>query len=132
MNINTNQITIIHTLLTKAGLMAQKKSLVAGVSNGRTESTKELTMDEAIALINYLKQQNTDDLKADQMRKKILSMAHRLRWEKEDGSVDVDAVNTWCMNKSYAKKPLNEYTYKELPKLVTQFQQVYSSLIKQL
>lgn len=128
MKITYNQNKILHALLNKTGLTEFKRELVYSYSNNRTESSKELLIDEATALINYLKKQNPETVQAEKMRRKIIAMAHKMRWETEEGKVNMKSVNNWCINKSYLKKPLMEYSLQELPKLVSQFENVYKSI----
>jgi len=44
---------------------------------------------------------------------------------------DYSAVKAWVTKYGYLKKPLNRYTYNELPKLVRQFEQyIYNPYIQ--
>lgn len=117
-------------LLKSTGLDAQKAILVSSFTKFRTESTKEMTFAEADDMIRYLQGEANKDDGSNQMRRKILSVCHNLNWKKADGKVDLDVLDQWCLNHSYLKKRLMEYTYKELPKLVTQVQSMYSSMLK--
>lgn len=135
--INNNQIKRIHFLLRASGLQAQKQSLVVGFSKGRCESTKNLSFEEARQLINYLQAEANSspvgggrEVAANRMRRKILSYCHNMKWENADGSVNMEALDKWCLHYSYLRKKLQEYTYKELPKLVSQVQKVYASKVK--
>ena len=120
----------LHKLLTDTNLMSQKASLILGHTDGRTESSKEMTDFEANELIKYLRSltTNTTDA-ANKMRRKIIAMCHRIQWTRANGGVDMVRLNNWCLTKSYLKKNLNDYTYNELPKLVSEFQQVYKYYI---
>jgi len=119
MNIQPEQIKNLHGLLNRTGLMAEKETLVLAFSNGREKSSKGLTYQEAGALITHLKSLDG----SHKMRRKIISMAHELGW-KIPGTkkIDMEAINEWCKKYGFGKKELNEYTEKELPRLVTQFQ----------
>ena len=132
MRITLQQNKELHLHLNKSGLSASKKDLVFGFTEGRSESSKDLLMHEATALIHYLKSQNKEGESAQQMRRKIIAMAHNLRWEQEGGAINMDTVNHWCLTKSYLKKELNSYTYSELPKLVSQFTAMYRSLLNKI
>ena len=110
-------------------MTVHKADLVLAFTDGRTQSSREMSTIEAQQYINYLKGlDNTTDA-ANTMRRKILSMCHRLNWTKESG-VDMPRINNWCLASSYLKKELNQYTYQELPKLVSQFRTVYLHYIK--
>lgn len=120
------QNKIIHSLLNQLGLMPQKANLVLSFTNQRTESSKEMHPIEALEFIKWLTNETKNEAeKANQMRRKILAKAHRIKWEFPNGKVDVKRVNDWCITKSYLKKPFNQYTFKELPQLVSQFEIVY-------
>ncbi|MBS1641329.1 MAG: hypothetical protein JSR11_02530 [Bacteroidetes bacterium] len=125
MTITNTQNKQLHSLLNATKMVKQKANLVLGYTNDRTESSREMNVYEAQQLINYLKTLDTTVEQANTMRRKILSMCHRIKWENEDGSVDMIRLNNWCIENSYLKKELNNYTYKELPTLVSTFQKVY-------
>lgn len=131
---NTAQNKAAYALLNKLGLMPQKNNIVEGISNGRTSSLKELNHAESIALIKWLKQQDPEEQKAEKMRRKIISIAHQLGWKQTyisantmSQKVDMQALDNWCITFSYLHKKLNQYQYKELPTLVSQFQKVLES-----
>jgi len=132
--ITSAQLQTIHVLLNKQGLKDQKDSIVETFTNGRTISSREMMKDEAAALIGHLKSLEPTEKGALKMRNKILSMAHEMRWTKPSGSgvhiVDMDHVNSWCKSRGYLKKPLDQYLYAELPKLVSQFEAVYKDFLK--
>lgn len=130
MNSNNKQIQRIHTLLRACNMQAQKQNLVAGFSNGRCESTKDLTFAEAAQLINYLQQEANKNDAANRMRRKIIAICHSLKWENTNGSVNIETLNKWCLKHSYLKKKLQEYTCAELPKLVSQVQKIYVQALK--
>lgn len=46
--------------------------------------------------------------------------------------VDMDHVNAWCIKHGYLKKKLDNYTYSELPKLVSQFEEVYRGYLRSI
>lgn len=128
-----SQIAAIHTLLSKQGLKDEKRDIVRSFTAGRTESVKEMRNEEAAALIGHLKSMDPEEKSADKMRNKILSMAHEMGWRKSGNErIDMDHVNGWMRSKSYLKKDLDAYRYGELPKLVSQFEEVYKSFIKKV
>jgi hypothetical protein len=125
------QLGAIHTLLQKHGLKDDKKSIVKAFTAGRTESSKQMTRDEAAALIGHLKSLEPEEVRADRMRNKIISLAHEMNWRiAGTDNIDMNHVNNWCLKSGYLKKPLDDYAYNELPKLVTQFEEVYKSYLK--
>lgn len=132
---NHAQNKMLHGLLNKTGLMNEKANIINGITKGRSESSKDLSFDEARLMINWLKSQDKTSNDENRMRRKILSMAHECGWHNlVDGEwkIDMRALDTWCVKYSYLKKELNKYTYLELPKLVTQFTKVYRSHLNNL
>lgn len=140
--ITAQQIIIIHTLL-PAAVKADKEikqALIAQYTGSNDKgSTQDLTYSQAQSLIERLQGTQcpaSDSQRADTMRKKIISMAHDLGWQHYDDNrhklvADMKAINCWCLKYGYLHKPLNGYTYAELPALVTQFERLYHShLIK--
>ena len=104
----------LHSLLTATGLAAQKPALVISYTNGRSESSKDLTDKEAKELIRYLQsKQPANNTTANKMRRKILSMAHQLHWYLPGTQkVDTERLDNWCIHYSYLHKKLNEYILK--------------------
>jgi hypothetical protein len=135
------QVKAIYTLLGKFGLRDEKESIVRSFTANRTDSTRAMKDKEAAALIGHLKSMDVVDTRSDKMRKKILSMAHEMGWSSsakatEDKQakkkIDMEHVNNWCKSRSYLHKPLDDYTYNELPKLVSQFEEVYKDYLKKI
>jgi hypothetical protein len=130
--ISTAQVSCIMAMINKLKLKAQKEHIIMGATDGRTTSTRELTSDEANALIKYLKSQDPDEIGAEKMRRKIISMAHEMGWKLPNSKADMERVDNWCVKYGFLHKKLNQYLYNELPKLVTQFESVYQSFLKTL
>ena len=132
--ITPGQMRHLNALLTQLGMQEEKPALVREYTSGRATSSKELTMAEAKSLIQHLEKVAGPPAvsaavdrseRANQMRRRILSVCHQLRWEKPGTTeVDMARVNAFCRTRGYLKKELNEYTYQELPKLVSQFDQL--------
>lgn len=110
------------------------KEYVLKYSNNRTGSSKQLTMTECQALINELdiikKNINNTPVSnsnaSQRMRRKIMSICHEMNWKK-DGKLDWGRINDFMFKSSYLKKGLNSYAADELPKLVSQFEQLLKS-----
>jgi len=134
--INGKQVKAIYALLGDHGLRDEKESIVSAFTAGRTKSVRAMTFHEAKALISHLKSMDEKENSSTKMRNKILTLAHEMGWQKRTPSgvtmIDMNHVNNWMRSKSYLKKELDEYTYNELPKLVSQFEEVYRTYIKSL
>ena len=123
-SLNKPQLIALNTLISKLRITKDdKQMMVSGFSNGRCTSSKDLYMDEAALMISHLKSMDPDEATAEKMRRKIISMAHEMHWETSPGRADMKAIDTWCRKFGYLKKSLDNYHYRELPKLVTQFEQ---------
>lgn len=129
----TKQIACIRTLIIKTGNIGNKETIISGFTNGRTTSIKALEPDETTAVIKHLRGMQTDNSKETKMKNKILSLAHEMHWHLPGTrKVDMKRVDGWMKQTSYLKKPLDSYTYKELPKLVSQFENVYKYYLNNL
>ena len=129
-----NQRRIIHAILAKKGLLEDKEALIGTFTEGRTETSTELSEEEAALLIDMLNKNyvpSLEDLRKDKMARKIIAMSREINWVTRKNVVtakgievksDYTALDNWMTKYSYLKKVLREYTYEELPKLVTQFE----------
>lgn len=119
------QITKIHVLLNQKGLIAEKRSIIHSVSNGRTESSKELTSNEAIYLIGFLSE-DTDREK----KRALFSAIYGLAWQMgiiygdtdEDYQMNKAKLNVFCRERGTVKKNLSEQNLLEMRKTHRQFE----------
>lgn len=135
--LSKNKLIAINTLVSKYGIDKDTKAMmVEGFSLGRCSSTKDLYDEEATLMLQYLQQNDPNRAAIEKMKGKIFYYCHEMSWTilKPTGKrvVDMKRLDEWCKSRSYLKKKLDWYSYKELPKLVTQFEQVYSSFINSL
>lgn len=140
--INKKQIAAINATLYKLGMLrgerfskGEKASLVRQYSGGRTDSSTGLFHNEAVQLINDLNRQtgfSPKEKPGEKQRRRIIAMAHDMRWQLPGYKVDMKRVNDWCCTYGYLHKKLNDYTEAELPKLVSQFMQVHQSFLKHI
>jgi hypothetical protein len=65
---------------------------------------------------------------AQKMRRKLFAIARAMGWcsgdTAEDHAMNRAVVDKFLIEHSYLKKPLSSYTPAELPKLVSQFEQI--------
>lgn len=110
----------------------QRAELIRAFTNGRTDSTRELSSYEADELIKKL--ESKDYQSADRQRKKIISMAYEMRWGNpntpEGRDETVRRIDNWCISKTAYRKHFNSLTLQELPHVVTQFREVYKKHLK--
>ncbi|OKL40277.1 hypothetical protein [Pontibacter flavimaris] len=124
----------LHLLLNKAGLAAEKPDLVAFYTNGRTSSSRDMYFHEAQKLIVYLESitsnsASTPTDRADTMRKKVIAICYELGWieptdSPEERKINMAVIDGFLKKRGYIKKPLNEFTVRELPRLISQFEQI--------
>jgi len=118
-SIQPAQMKLLHSLLNSTKMMSQKETLVISFTAGRSKSSKDLSYQEARALITHLKSLDS----AHKMRCKIIKLAHEIDWHHAGTTtIDMPKLNEWCRKYGYLKKELNAYTEAELPKLVSQFE----------
>lgn len=123
------QIRKIHTLLGQHDLRDEKDSIVLAFTANKTNSVRAMSFHEAKALIGHLVSLDPEEKSITKMRNKIISIAYDMNWKLPNEKIDLDRLNGWCLHKSYLKKKLDAYTYSELPKLVTQFEEVLKSYL---
>ena len=110
-----------------------RKDMILSYTGGRTARLSEMTYDEAMELIEKIDIDAYKKIKADKMRKKILHLCHLMQWyEKGSTKLDFKRIDAFCIERGWKHKPLNAYTYSELPLLVTQFEEVYEHSLKKL
>ena len=128
----------LHSLISRFKIDKERKQeLILEVTDGRASSSADLEFTEAKKLIKHLESLNPSipkdrgqaAMRADKMRKKILSICHEMGgdWELPGGAINWKHLNDWLMKYGYLHKALNAYTYEQLPELVTQFEQVLKS-----
>lgn len=139
--ITPNQTKAFHAILREKGLADEKAAIVSKLSNGRASSTKDLFYEEVqpwIIAMNSQKKEQADP--KERMIRNIIAMARemgvivRLPKVQPGGAIkmqsDYTQFNEWMLTKSTGKKALNDYTYQELPKLVSQYRAIYLSWLK--
>lgn len=119
----------LHKLLGLLGITAdQKETLVLSYTYGRTASSADMSGHECDELLRFLQQQydarlSYHDSRSRAMRRRFFSLVREKGWT-VDNKINYDRVNAWLTQYGYLHKPLNKYTYAELPKLLSQFERV--------
>ncbi len=107
-----------------------RHDLVYRLTNGRTQSTMGLYFREMIDLCNWLEQNSksaTDELLLRKKRAVVLKIAQRTGIHDPE---DWSKFNNFMLKRSILKKPLKNYKYKELNKLIQQFRQLEQNYLK--
>lgn len=105
--------------------------LVEDLTEGRYKGLSELPLPELRRIeaeIERLMQPTVDP--CNQMRRKIIGILKERGAVLDDGKADMPHIYAWVLKYGYLHKPMNAYTANELPRLVTQAEQVVASDIK--
>lgn len=122
----------LQKLLKALNLYGRRHDYAFRCSNNRTESTKDLYDPEVIAIIKELEAQFGVQDKADEMRKKVISKAHDMKWELPGGKADMKRIDKWCVEHGPYKKVLNKHDIKELGIVLGIFDKVYKHYMNKL
>jgi len=125
----------LYLLLGQLNINSELKSdMVYTHSNGRVTSSSKMTVSECQSLINYLSSASSDteeQKSCNVMRRKIIANLRKCGYT-TGTKADMKRINDWCIKYGYLFKPINDYTVKELPILVTQASAVYQSFQKSM
>jgi hypothetical protein len=125
----------LHALIGKLQIDAETKAeMVFKCTGGRSKSSADMLIHECTDLIGKLQlmadgksPQKQFNAAEDKMRKKILSICYEMQWTLA-GKLDWNRINFWLKKFGYLhKEELNDYKEAELPKLVTQFENLLKS-----
>jgi hypothetical protein len=122
------QIIFVNRLLEREGLSFSSDDFAAVYSNGRTTNLADLTHKETQALISEFTEQSPQS----KMKRKILSMAHEMRWEDAAGKVDMPRLNAWCKKHTPSHTDFNGIPVKELSTVVSVYEKMYHEFLKRL
>lgn len=136
------QIKAVNSILAKRGLMEDKAEIIRLATLDRTTHSSELYFDEAKNLLSNLIDGKGYQPK-NKMINKIFAMAHEMGWITkktvvgDDGKMvekkDYSHVYNWIKKYGFGKKDLKLYECREIPKLLTQFEQgPYRDYLKNL
>lgn len=135
------QLKVFYTILSLRGLAEMKAQIVSSHSDGRTEHASELSSGEMKVLIDKMQLNptlrfNSIQEAENRMRRRILSLCYTLGWtilDRQKGKhiVDFARLDGWLSKYGFLHKTrLNDYTYKELTTLVTQFENFVKTELK--
>lgn len=129
-----NAFFSIESRLRTAGVIIPRDELIYDFTEGKKTGLKQLTDWEYREFLNWLNRTfpHTPDLnsiRSNAMRRKIIGIFSKMGW-RENGKADMERIYAWVLQYSILKKPLNDYTYEELQKLVSQVEIVYKKFIE--
>lgn len=132
MKVKASTLRRFHAVLKDQGIHENRQDLVSQETDGKYESSKDLTESQALAIIARVSpnQKNPPKDSADQQRKKIIGLLRNvdsLGFVTEKGKADMTKIYAFIEKRGYLGKPLNKYSNFELPKLVTQVAQICKS-----
>lgn len=127
------QLKLIHTLLSQKKLMEHKRDLCLGFSNGRTESSRELTLSEARVFIQYLKEDTAGEDAINREKNSIIKRIWHLGYlagiiygdSPEDKAINSAKLDTFAKERGTVKKPLRQQSVAELKRTVKQFEAIF-------
>jgi hypothetical protein len=124
----------IEKKLKNSGVNVDRTDLVHSFTNGKKDSLRALTPFEFREFIRWLnstfsKHHDELELKCNNMRRKIISLFIKIGWV-ENGQADMERIYAWVIKSGLLKKPLKEYSYQELPALVSQVECIYKKFIE--
>lgn len=127
---NKNQITKIHVLLGQQGMLDQKADIVYNLTEGRTKSTKGLSMNEARLLISSLAEYDPNE----RLKSLIFSLAYQAGiiygTTADDKRMNTAKLNLFLKERGAVKLELNQMHYKELVKTHRQFEAIVQNTTK--
>ena len=115
------------------GSNIERSELIEDFTHGKKNSLRDLTASEyrefvasLQRLINKKQPKKTDwrTSPANLMRRKIIGLCYKIGWVNES-KPDMKKIHAWVLKYGYLHKPMNDYTVSELPKLVTQAENMY-------
>jgi len=120
------------------GVHFERSEIIADFTNGQKNSLKQLTDWEYNELIRRLNSTMSQQLpKYDvnnplqKQRRKVIALLCKVGMLKND-TADMPRIYAWVRQYGYLHKNFNDYTYEEIPKLVTQAEKFYKSHIERL
>jgi predicted RNase H-like nuclease len=126
----TPQLIKLHALLNNLGIMDAKAEIIYNLTEGRTKSSKALTIDEASKLITNLAGYDP----SDKIRRVIFSLAYQAGIiygdTAEDKKMNTAKLNMFLKEKGVVKMELSQMNYNELVKTHRQFEAIAKNVEK--
>ena len=132
------QIKFARGILHSKGLSDSKDEIVLELTDGRTSHLSEMTKAEAQLFFDVMLGEaqspapNSEAAKCDNSTRKLLSMAHEVKWQSPNGKVDYQRLSNWCKKYSPAHKCYKQQNSKELAETVTSFSKLHIQTLRKL
>jgi hypothetical protein len=116
------------------GFDIDREETILQFTEGKTSSLKAMSHIQYLEFLSWLNRIYLANTTAQcgLMRKKIISLFVRMGARTDEGRIDMDHINGWCVQYGYIKQPLNTYSFQELPKLVSQVEIYHKSFTENL
>lgn len=117
----------------RSGLMpyAEHHELVSDATQGRTASLRDLSSKELRDLEQRIVEMvDPAEASMQRQRRKIIAILASRGCTTPEGRPDMAHIHAWVERYGYLHKPMNDYTNKELPRLVTQAEAIVASDLK--
>lgn len=118
------QLQKLHILLRSLGWLEDKKGIIAYITHNRTESSRELTYEEAKDLIKQLAAKDPVEVLRDAIFKTAYSCGITYGNTSADHKMNLAKINMFCRERGTVKKDLYQQTYEELAKTLRQFKAI--------
>lgn len=119
------KLRILHAFLAKNDLMEEKKSIILEHTKQRTDSAGQMNELELSSLIDFFSRSKPSNKEsANNMRRKIIAICASTMKMVKEGKPDMTRIYDFVEENGYLSKEFNQYSYDELPKLVSQFEKI--------
>lgn len=133
--ITAQQVKALHTIFRQAGMDADDRhEFIANLTDGRTNSTKELTMEEARSLLDNLgkNQREAYQQESKQVCKQIYALSFQISFlnkgydtsSREEFEMNKAKINQFCREHTRMRKNLTEMTLAELKQVKKQMEAI--------
>ncbi|MCZ2393398.1 MAG: hypothetical protein LC105_06060 [Chitinophagales bacterium] len=126
----------IEKRIKQTGADIDRKELIADFTEGRTDSLRDLSPLEYRELCRSLNallgHKQVPHERKNQMRRKLIATLCQCGFVNADNKPDMERIQNWCVQYGHAGKQLNDHTYKELQKLITQAEIMLKKHIERL
>lgn len=120
------QLKLIQSLLGELDLRKYKEELVSSYTGGRTESIREMTLQEAKALIEYLKGSH----ERTNVIKRIWHLAYEMNiivpGDRDEKAINAAKLDIFCEQRGTVKKAISKQSLKEVKQTARQFEAMFA------